>query len=193
MDADNKLKRLRNGMTRVALLLALTGIMVTAASVHFNDKLQYPKDASRITPAMYQTLMESTKSVIGIVLPLGGLLCVGVAAWLGQILWTLRGIVSPEEGRFLVAVTSGSPKSYFLPWLVFFLATIVLTTIASQAVGWTVGFILGTLKVDMEHVRIICSIVGGVLALVISFGAFRWVVTRMIVERLTHAASLRRD
>lgn len=74
---------------------------------------------------------------------------------------------------------------YFKAWLIFAISSTLLAFGAGIAVGFVVGAALGIAGVSIEQIQTICSILGFVLGLVVSFLIFRWVVDRFIVPAVT--------
>jgi uncharacterized protein YacL len=77
-------------------------------------------------------------------------------------------------------------SEYFLSWLVFWLCSTIVGGIVGAIVGVIAGAILGIMKVDIKTISLICSILGGVFAIPVSYLFFRLFVAKMIVRKISN-------
>jgi len=78
-----------------------------------------------------------------------------------------------------------SEATYFLAWLVFFLIATIGGGIAGLIVGGVIGFILGAAGVSLMTIQAICTVLGFIIGIPISYLAFRVVVKKMVVDKLS--------
>ena len=89
---------------------------------------------------------------------------------------------SPLSSQPMVAApTEGT---YFLTWLVFYIATTLASLLLGAAIGAVIGLILGAAGMDLNTIQIVCGFFGWLLGTAISYLMFRWLVGKMIVAKM---------
>jgi hypothetical protein len=81
---------------------------------------------------------------------------------------------------------------YAKSWLLFFLVATVGGGLLGMVIGAVLGAFLGVAGVSLESVKLICGMVGFVVALPISFFTFQWSVRTYIVDPLLRQAGQQR-
>jgi hypothetical protein len=83
--------------------------------------------------------------------------------------------------------TSAIP--YVKSWLIFFLVATIGGGLLGVVIGAVLGGFLGAAGVSISSIRLICGVVGFVVALPVSFFTFQWSVRTYIVNPLLDASS----
>jgi uncharacterized protein (DUF697 family) len=78
---------------------------------------------------------------------------------------------------------------YLLTWFVFWLCATIGGGIVGAIFGAIAGAILGLMGCETRVIKIVCAILGGVVALPVSYGFFRLFVAKMIVRKVSERLS----
>jgi hypothetical protein len=84
---------------------------------------------------------------------------------------------------------NNSQIPYFKAWIIFYLATLLLSFLCGMAIGAALGAGLAIVGAPVQTIQIVGGIAGFVLSLVISFVMFRWVVDKYIVPSVASTAA----
>lgn len=73
---------------------------------------------------------------------------------------------------------------FALAWFLYFISATIGGMLMGFVAGLLVGAMLGFAGVGLDAIRVVCTLVGFVLSLPISYIAFRLIVGKFIVEKL---------
>ena len=88
---------------------------------------------------------------------------------------------SPQDGPMYVKPAPGN-GAIFKAWIVFFLLSVVGGLVVGMVVGAIAGGALGAGGVSMEQIRFICTILGFVVSIPISFLSFFFSVKTFLLS-----------
>jgi hypothetical protein len=80
--------------------------------------------------------------------------------------------------------TTLKETDYLKAWFILWLLATVGGFFAGAVVGGLVGAILGAVGVPVQAIKIICSVVGFLISVPLSYVVFRFVVARFIVPKI---------
>jgi len=80
--------------------------------------------------------------------------------------------------------TTLKETDYLKAWFILWLLATVGGFFAGAVVGGLVGAILGAVGVPVQTIKIICSVVGFLISVPLSYVVFRFVVARFIVPKI---------
>jgi hypothetical protein len=78
---------------------------------------------------------------------------------------------------------------YLIAWVLFFICATIGGAVAGAIGGGIIGGLLGVLHASNQTIRAAAGVLGFLLALPISYLAFRFVVGKFIVEKVESAAA----